>query len=81
MPGTAIAGRVLILAPSAQDGPVTAGLRSAGISAVVARDMGELCILLGEGAAAALVAEEVFACEGGLPLSGWLANQEPWSDL
>jgi len=81
MPGTAIAGRVLILAPSAQDGPVTAGLRSAGISAVVARDMGELCTLLGEGAAAALVAEEVFAFGGGLPLCGWLANQEPWSDL
>ncbi len=77
-----LAERVVVLAPSANDGPVTREmLRRAGFAAVVAASVRDLCRLLDEGAAAALVAEEVFLRGGGAPLRDWLARQEPWSDL
>ena len=78
----AASDRVVVLAPTARDGPVTAGLlRNAGISAVVAPDVNELCALLDQGAAAALVADEALAHGGGITLRDWLCQQEPWSDL
>jgi signal transduction histidine kinase/ActR/RegA family two-component response regulator len=79
---SSIHDRIVVLATSAQEGAATASLlRSSGVSAVVARDAPELCRLLDEGAATALVTEEVLAQGGGLPLRGWLARQAPWSDL
>jgi signal transduction histidine kinase/CheY-like chemotaxis protein len=82
MSPVADARRVAVLAPSAQDGPVTCALLArAGIPAVEARSVEHLCGLLDEGAGAALVAEEVFARGGGAPLVAWLARQPPWSEL
>jgi signal transduction histidine kinase/ActR/RegA family two-component response regulator len=74
--------RVAVLAPSARDGPVTYELLSrAGVSCVLVGSVAELCRRLDEGAAVALVAEEVFARGGGEPLRAWLSRQEPWSEL
>jgi signal transduction histidine kinase/ActR/RegA family two-component response regulator len=78
------AARVVVLAPTARDGAVTCSLLArAGIPAVEARSVPELCALLDEGAGAALVAEEVFApgAGAGAPLAEWLSRQPPWSEL
>ncbi len=78
----ALANRIVVLAPSARDAPVTVSiLAKAGLPSVVARDVAQACLLLDEGAAAVLVAEEVFAHGGGARLRDWLARQAPWSDL
>jgi PAS domain S-box-containing protein len=74
--------RVVVLAPSAHDGPVTAGvLARAGFRCVLARDLAELGRLLEEGAAAALVAEEALVPAAVHDFTELLGRQEPWSDL
>jgi signal transduction histidine kinase/ActR/RegA family two-component response regulator len=74
--------RVVVLAPSARDAPLTVGLLArAGIEAVVACGADELCRLLVEGAGAALVAEEALTPAAVRRLSDVLERQEPWSDL
>ncbi len=74
--------RVVVLAPSARDGPLTVALLArAGIEAVVAGGAEELCSLLAEGAGAALVAEEALAPAAVRRLAGVLEEQEAWSDL
>jgi signal transduction histidine kinase len=77
-----IRDRVVVLALGTEEGASTAALlRSAGVSSVAARDMGELCRMLDEGAASAIVTDEVLSQGAGLPLREWLMRQEPWSDL
>ena len=71
-----------MLAPSAHDGPVAADvLARAGFACVLVRDVPELCLLLEEGAAAALVAEEALSPAAARRFSKLLQRQEPWSDL
>jgi len=81
-PTPATAERIVVLAPTARDAPLTVAILSrASLASVIARDAADLCRTLEEGAAAALVAEEVFLRGGGAPLREWLARQPPWSDL
>jgi signal transduction histidine kinase/ActR/RegA family two-component response regulator len=74
--------RVVVLAPSAQDGPITASLLSKeGFECALVRDVAELCRAIEEGAAVALVAEEALPPAAARRLADLLAAQEPWSDL
>ncbi len=74
--------RVVVLAPSAHDGPVTAGiLAQAGIEPVLVRDGAELCDAVEAGAAAVLIAEEALVPDAVRRLTELLGRQEPWSDL
>jgi len=74
--------RVVVLAPSAHDGPVTAGILSMeGFAPAVVADADQLCAALREGAAAALVAEEALTGSATRALLALLEEQEPWSDL
>jgi signal transduction histidine kinase/CheY-like chemotaxis protein len=74
--------RVVVLAPSANDGPVTAGLLAMeGFACAVVADADGLCAALREGAAAALVAEEALPPPAARSLVTLLEDQEPWSDL
>jgi PAS domain S-box-containing protein len=74
--------RVVVLAPSANDGPVTARvLAKAGMDCVLASDGADLCRVLGEGAAAALLSEEALDDTTTRALGELLRTQPPWSDL
>ncbi len=74
--------RVVVLAPSAHDGPVTAKIVSdAGFSCTPVRDVDALCRALDEGAAVALVAHEALVPPATQRLAALLAAQPPWSDL
>ncbi|HEY6877087.1 MAG TPA: HAMP domain-containing sensor histidine kinase, partial [Polyangiales bacterium] len=75
--------RFLILAPTGRDALLTAGLlQQAQLACAVVRSMGELCHAFEHGGAAALmIAEEVFAQCGFAPLRELLARQSAWSDL
>jgi two-component system CheB/CheR fusion protein len=74
--------RIVVLAPTARDGPLTAEfLAKVGFECVVARDMDDLCRLVQGGAAAVFVAEEALAPPATAALAALLARQEPWSDL
>lgn len=74
--------RIAVLAPAGQDGPLAASLLAdAGFACVVARDVDDLCRIVEEGAATALVAEEVLAPAAAARLRDVVARQEPWSDL
>jgi two-component system, sensor histidine kinase len=76
------AERIVICAPLAQDGPLTARiLRKAGLDCVLAVDVDALCSLVQEGAAAVLVAREALAPAPARRLADLLARQAPWSDL
>lgn len=74
--------RFLIMAPAGRDNEITKELLTgAGIEAEVFNDIDSLLPALREGAAAVLIAEEHLA--GGLkaPLSQFLSQQPPWSDI
>src|SRR5262245_30714072 len=74
--------RVLILAPTGRDGPITVELlRSAGIHGVACGSVAELVRQLEDGVAAVLVAEEGVAEDEDRLLASTLARQPPWSDL
>jgi signal transduction histidine kinase/ActR/RegA family two-component response regulator len=74
--------RVLILAPTGRDGPMTVELlQSAGIHGVACGTPAELVRQLEGGAAAVLIAEEAVAEEEGRALASALARQPAWSDL
>ncbi len=74
--------RVVVLAPTARDGPITAGiLAMEGFACTAVADAEELCAALREGAAVALVAEEALPPPAARCLTALLAAQEPWSDL
>src|SRR5262245_56726713 len=74
--------RVLILAPTGRDGPITVELlRGAGINGLACANLAELVSLLEEGASAVLLAEEAVAEDEDRSLAYALTRQPPWSDL
>jgi signal transduction histidine kinase/CheY-like chemotaxis protein len=74
--------RIVVLAPSAHDGPVTVSiLVSAGFDCALVRDVEELCDVMRAGAAVVVVAQEALAREATQRFGDVLAHQEPWSDL
>jgi signal transduction histidine kinase len=74
--------RILILAPTGRDGPLTHTLLAqAGLAGHVSHSMGELCDELAAGAALLILAEEVLVPSAITLLGNVLARQEPWSDL
>jgi signal transduction histidine kinase/CheY-like chemotaxis protein len=73
--------RVVVLAPATRDEGTCEILARAGVDAVPVGSVSQLCARLDDGAAAALLDEEVVARGDGEPLRLWLSRQEPWSDL
>jgi signal transduction histidine kinase/CheY-like chemotaxis protein len=74
--------RVLILAPIGRDASASVTLlQRAGITARSCASLDALLHELGEGAAAAFVAEEGLFGNDLAPLFGWVAAQSAWSDL
>lgn len=74
--------RVVILAPTGRDAPLTAALlREAAIDSTVCRDI--LCLeeSLAEGVGCVLVAEEALMGDGLSVFQDAIAPQPPWSDL
>ena len=82
-PPTHLEERFLVLAPIGRDGALTSALLGkAGLSCHVCRDLVELCERLEqEGAAALLIAEEVFVNGSLARLVELLAKQGSWSDI
>lgn len=81
--GTPIEERFLVLAPTGRDAALTCALlEHAGLTARVCASLQELCERFErEGAAALLIAEEVFGRGGLTPLREMLARQSAWSDV
>ncbi len=74
--------RVLLMAPTAKDAEITCGLlNGAGIETETLPTVEALVQALNAGAAAVLVGEEHLAAGAKAPLSSWLSQQAPWSDL
>ncbi|HKU41720.1 MAG TPA: ATP-binding protein [Polyangiales bacterium] len=75
--------RILVLAPTGRDAPLTCTLlQKAGLDCAVCSTLPELCQLFAsEGAAALLIAEEVFATSALTDLSEALSKQASWSDI
>lgn len=74
--------RVVVLAPTARDGPITAALlERAGFECTVASDVDRLAVIVEAGVGAVLVAEEALTGDAPARLRALLAAQEAWSDL
>jgi signal transduction histidine kinase/ActR/RegA family two-component response regulator len=74
--------RVLLLAPTGRDGPLTqAVLQEHGLDASICADIDALCQDVGRGAGAVLVADEGVLDEGWRRLAAVVARQPRWSDL
>ena len=74
--------RVLVLAPSGRDALLTRDLvESAGLHCTVCETLAQLCSAIEEGAALALIAEEVMTPAALARLSETLARQPAWSDF
>lgn len=73
----------LVLAPTGRDATLTCSLlKQAGLSAFTCSSLAELCQRFEqEGAAALLIAEEVFVRSGVNTLRDMLARQSAWSDV
>jgi signal transduction histidine kinase/CheY-like chemotaxis protein len=73
----------LVLAPTGRDGALTqALLEKAGLCCMVCTTLSELCERFErDGAAALLIAKEVFASDGLARLGDLLARQASWSDI
>ncbi|HEY8078719.1 MAG TPA: hybrid sensor histidine kinase/response regulator [Labilithrix sp.] len=78
----ALLERILVLVRGARDAQVTSDLLArAGIQGFACANVDELCARMEEGAAAALLAEEVLSREAYARLADLLARQPPWSDF
>lgn len=74
--------RILVLAPTADDAPLTARiLTDRGLDAVIAADAAALAREMEAGASVVLIASEAFAEPGGSPLRQALDRQEAWSEM
>jgi two-component system, sensor histidine kinase len=74
--------RFLIMAPAGRDNEITRELlNGAGIEAETFSEIDRLLLALHEGAAAVLIAEEHLVGGAKMPLSKYLAQQPPWSDV
>ena len=74
--------RALVLTPTGRDAPLVADLlHKAGVSTLVCRDVGHLCVEVHAGAGVAVIAEEVFTAPALRCLLDELARQPAWSEL
>jgi signal transduction histidine kinase len=74
--------RVIILAPRGRDARLLSSTLSAlHIDTSVAPDAENLLAMLGQGAGAAIIAEEALARAHVKLLADWLTSQPPWSDM
>jgi two-component sensor histidine kinase len=74
--------RILILAPHGRDREIASQLlQEAGWATLTCPDLANLCLELGNGAAVALIVEEVVATEDLACLAEWISTQPPWSDF
>src|SRR6185437_9788269 len=74
--------RVLVLAPTGRDASVlAAALEENDFAAVPCEDLAELYRAIGEGAGAAVIAEEALPPREAEALGAALSAREPWSDL
>jgi two-component sensor histidine kinase len=74
--------RILILAPHGRDGEVASQLlQEAGRATLACTDLANLCLELDNGAAVALIVEEVVATEDLTCLAEWIRSQPTWSDF
>src|SRR5579871_2986138 len=74
--------RVLILAPVGRDAQLLVDtLGALEIDSQIAADAERLMAMLGEGAGAAIVAEEALSANYVRDLGFWLNSQPPWSDM
>lgn len=81
-PEASVLERVLVLVPGRRDAQLTADLLGgSGIAAYVCHDVTDLRAKLEEGAAAALLAEEVLTPEALESLAESMRRQPPWSDF
>ena len=74
--------RILILAPHGRDGEIASQLlQEAGWATLACPDLANLCLELSNGAAVAVVVEEVVATEDLTCLAEWIRTQPTWSDF
>ena len=74
--------RILVFAPRGRDAEVMASvLRRDGLDCELVADFTGLGAAIGQGAGAAIVAEEALHGVDATALRGWLERQEPWSDF
>ncbi|MBV8520193.1 MAG: response regulator [Acidobacteria bacterium] len=72
----------MILAPTGRDAQLTCeALRTAGLSAEVAQDIGPFCDKIADAAGAAILTEEALTAHAMECLRAALEKQPPWSDL
>ena len=82
MPDDALEQCILVLTPTGRDSVATTELlQRACLATQVCQNLTELIAHLGEGAAAALIAEEALTGEGYNTLVAWVEAQPAWSDL
>jgi len=74
--------RILVFAPLGRDAEVMATvLQRDGLACEIVAGFARLAAAIGEGAGAAIVAEEALHDVDDAGLRAWLARQEPWSDF
>ena len=74
--------RILVFAPRGRDAEVMAAvLRRDGLMCEQVDDFGALGAAIGQGAGAAILAEEALQGVDASSLHAWLEHQEPWSDF
>jgi len=74
--------RILVFAPRGRDAEVMAAvLRRDGLMCEQVDDFGALGAAIGQGAGAAILAEEALQGVDASSLHAWLEHQEPWSDV
>ena len=74
--------RILILAPHGRDGEIASQLlQEAGWATLTCPDLANLCLELGNGAAVAVIVEEVMVTEDLTCLAEWIRTQPTWSDF
>ena len=74
--------RILVFAPRGRDAEVMAGvLRRDGLECEQVGDFAALGTAIGQGAGAAILAEEALQGVDASSLHAWLEDQDPWSDF
>ena len=81
-PAPSVSERVLVVAPHGRDAAIAAAILQEARAAVhVCPDLANLLCELGDGAGAALIAEEALQDPHYPDLVRWIEQQPPWSDL
>jgi PAS domain-containing protein len=74
--------RILVLTPTGRDGSAACALlEQTGLSCKPCSNIGELLRELGNGAGAAVIAEEALIGADLISLFSWVGSQPPWSDF